>query len=562
MSAQVSHAAPDARPDDPAEVPWRRLDARMIWVDAVRALLSLTPGGLAVTVFGVEPDSSMIWPVVIIAVVGVAHAAADLLRWVKTRYRVTREHVERRTGLLVRSYRSVRRDRIRSVDTTAKLRHRLAGLRLVTIGAGQQATAGEAAFALDAVSRGTAEELRHELLGRVPATADAVPYQDRSAMDDSGAAAAGGANGETVIQRIRWSWTFYNVFNLWAFLMAAGILWGGFWLAETFGLEPARLVAALVDWRDLGLAWSIVLGVAAAGVLGVLGLSCNFVAENWRFRLSRTAGEHGTVLRTSQGLFKTREINRDDNRLRGIEISQPLLWRWIGAADTNVISTGLAGFNVAKMENPASMILPRTPIGVARRVAAAVLGDEARPLDAPLRRHPGAALRRRALRAVLVSGAVVGGLAWMGATVGFVPGWAWLAGLAVLPLALALAAVAYRALGHALAGRYLVTRSGLMNRSTAALQRRAVIGWTLRQSVLQRRLGLLTVSATTAAGHGAYAVTDADADDALALADTAVPGLLAPFLDRRLHLGLASPHPRLRERAIDRATRNSTTATS
>ena len=106
-----------------------------------------------------------------------------------------------------------------------------------------------------------------------------------------------------------------------------------------------------------------------------------------------------------------------------------------------------------------------------------------------------------------------------------------------VPLAVALALDAYRGLGHALSGRYLVTRSGTVRRSTAALERAGVIGWTVGQSVFQRRAGLLTVTATTAAGGGAYTVYDADAAEGLIFAAEAVPGLLEPFLERTAHPG-------------------------
>lgn len=447
-----------ARSTGRVDSPWRRLDARMIGVDAVRILLSLIPAAAAAAV-SAQPGS-LLWTALAVAGVGIATSAADLLRWWKTRYRVTDEHVERRTGVLVRRHRSVRRDRVRSVDTTAKLRHRLAGLRLVTITAGQQTAAGEAALSLDAVSRETAEALRRELLGRAPAVATtSTSAAGRGEQRDR--TLDGGPHGERVIQRIRWSWVVYNVFNVWAFLMAAGLLWGAYWLAQSLGLDVAGFAAGLLDWRSLGWTWSVLIGLAAVGAIGVVG--------------------------------------------------------------------GLSGFNVAKMENPASLILPRGPVTVARRVAAAVLDDGVRPMDAALRRHPRAALRRRAVWAALLTGAVTGVLAWAGATVGFVAGWAWLAGPAALPVTLGLAVVAYRALGHALVGDYLVTRAGLNSRTTAALQRRAVIGWTLRQSVFQRRLGLVTVTATTAAGRERYSLVDADADEAVAFAEEAVPGLLAPF---------------------------------
>jgi putative membrane protein len=78
-----------------------------------------------------------------------------------------------------------------------------------------------------------------------------------------------------------------------------------------------------------------------------------------------------------------------------------------------------------------------------------------------------------------------------------------------------------------------------------ALHRRAVVGWTVRQSVFQRRAGLVTVVGTTAAGSGAYAVRDAAQQDGLTLADAAVPGLLRPFL-----VGADVPEPAVPGRPV------------
>ena len=52
----------------------------------------------------------------------------------------------------------------------------------------------------------------------------------------------------------------------------------------------------------------------------------------------------------------------------------------------------------------------------------------------------------------------------------------------------------------------------------------------MQQSWFQRRAGLATLVATTAAGHQAYAALDIPEELAVALADAAVPGLLTPFL--------------------------------
>jgi putative membrane protein len=64
-----------------------------------------------------------------------------------------------------------------------------------------------------------------------------------------------------------------------------------------------------------------------------------------------------------------------------------------------------------------------------------------------------------------------------------------------------------------------------------------VIGWRIRQSPLQRRAGLATLEAVTAAGAGGYAIPDLAAPDAVALADAAMPGLLP----RTSHPGTSEP---------------------
>lgn len=493
-----TRAEPAAAPA--AEAPWRRLAGRMIWVDALRVVLGLLPGVIALFVLGVEPNLGTLAPLAGLAAWGLGSAGADVLRWITTRYRVTGEYVERRTGLFVRTSRTMRRERVRSVDADARLLQRMAGLRRVTIGAGQVSTALEPALVLDAVSLRDARELRRELTSAAEEETDA-----------------------RVFARLEWSWIWYNLFGIWAYLAAAGVLWGGYWTAAMFGLDPAAWVGGLADWEALGWGWTIAIAVVAVGLLGVLAMAVSFCTEHAHFRLERVPGEEGTVLRTTQGLLKTREVNRDDRRLRGVAVSEPLLWRWMRMADTTTITTGLSVWSSA------NTILPRGPRRVAWRVAAAVLGEEPSPLQTPLRRHPRAALRRRLAWAALTTAGVAGPLWWLGRVTGL-PGevW-WITALVLGPLALALAWCGYRALGHAVAGRYLVVRSGAVSRATSALRRSAVSGVRVRQSLLQRRLGLATVTAATAAGNGTYAALDLAAAEAVDLADAALPGVLAPF---------------------------------
>lgn len=510
----------DEQGDEPGGPGWLRLDHRTIGVNLLRLALTLLPAVVALVLVGARPVD--VWPVIAVAVFGIARSLADIVRWITTRYRLTEEYVERRTGLFVRTFRSVRRDRIRSVDADARLLQRLVGLRRVTIGAGQMNTANESALRLDAVSKSAALGLRGELLG----VGEREEPDERAAPDAAvaGQQRVGGTPGEVqVFARLRWWWVFYNMLSVWAYLMAFGLLWSAYWTTTAFGFDARGWIEGFADWEALGGWWSLAIGLAATGALGVLGMAVTFFTEHAHFRLERVRVEGGTVLRTTQGLFKTREITRDDNRLRGAALSEPLLWRWIRMADTSVITTGLS------MWSSSATILPRGPRGVARPVVGAVLGETDSPLEAPLRQHPGTALRRRLVWAALVTAAVVGLLGWLGATTDISARAWWATGLALTPLALALAAVGYRALGHAVTGPYLVVRAGAVSRVTSALRVGAVSGVRVRQSVLQRRLGLATVVATTAAGHGSYAARDMAVGEAAEFAEAVLPGQVAPF---------------------------------
>jgi len=88
----------------------------------------------------------------------------------------------------------------------------------------------------------------------------------------------------------------------------------------------------------------------------------------------------------------------------------------------------------------------------------------------------------------------------------------------------------YRSLGHTIVDGRVVFRQGSLVRRRYMIDGAGVVGWNLRQSFFQRRSGLVTLTATTAAGRQAYPVADLAAGSALRLADAALPGLLDDFL--------------------------------
>ncbi|MGW1011675.1 PH domain-containing protein [Streptomyces termitum] len=496
---------------DPDGEEWRRLDRRTLLVTA--AVLAGVAGGAGVPVAaglaGDRPLAQAVgWVLAGALLLILAGTAGDWVRWRRTRYRIGPDRVDLRTGLLLLKSRSLARDRIRSVDLTANPLQRVLGLTKVRIGTGESTGGGESTLELELVTRAEGERLRRTLLAR-------------AAVPDAG--------HDGVLAVLDPRWIRYAPVSFVAPALGGAAVGAVMQVSEWFGAQ-----AEVLDWigdrfRDVSLPWMIVdlvLLATLAGAVGALGL---WVEMWWNHRLER---EPGGTLRVRRGLFTSRSVTLEERRLRGVELVEPLGVRLFGAARLDAVATGLTEDDEDK-HTDLKALLPAVPRAVADRVAAEVLRETTAPTSAPLAAHPPAARVRRlrwALAAVLAPAAL---LALLGALLTPVllyvaAGWT----VVLTPLALLLARDAYRSLGHALAGGHLVGRSGTVRRSTVALRRTGIIGWTVRQSYFQRRAGLLTLTATTAAGEGAYAVLDVGESAGLALADEAVPGLLRPFLER------------------------------
>jgi putative membrane protein len=230
-----------------------------------------------------------------------------------------------------------------------------------------------------------------------------------------------------------------------------------------------------------------------------------------------------------RGLITTRAVTIEERRLRGVELAEPLLLRAVRGARCIAIATGLrAGRG---RERGGSLLLPPAPRAVARRVAADVLRTD-ESLTCPLTRHGPRAERRRYTRALLPCVPVVVALLVLAAILDW-PAWAFVLALLPLPAAAALAYDRVRSLGHAVTSTALVACAGSLVRRRSMLAREGIIGVNLSRSFFQRRAGLVTLTATTAAGDQSYTVLDVTPDEALRVAEAAVPGLLQPFVAER-----------------------------
>ncbi|WP_329616935.1 PH domain-containing protein [Streptomyces brevispora] len=508
--ASTEQEATGGGPAAPAD--WRRLDRRTV------LLAALLTGGVAAgaavpTTLGLSGrlgfGPAVAWVLTGAALLIAFGAGADYVRWRRTRYRVGADRVELHTGLLLVKKRSLARERIRSVDLTAHLLQRVLGLVTVRIGTGEH-TGGESTLELDPVLRAEGERLRRALLER-------------------GLTATSGSHREGELVSLDPRWIRYAPLSFVAPALGGAAAGAVLQVSDWFGAQ-----GQVIDWvgdryRDTSLLSVLVLlavAVVLAGVVGALGL---WVEMWWNYRLER---EPGGTLRIRRGLLTSRSVSIEERRLRGVDLVEPFGIRLLGAARIDAITTGLAKDD-EEQHGDHNTLLPAAPRLVADTVAAAVLRETTSPTGAPLTAHPTAARGRRLRRALWAVLVLVLVLALLGVLLTPVLLWVALGCAAVgLPAGVLLARDAYRGLGHALSGDYLVTRSGALRRSTAALERAGVIGWTVRQSYFQRRAGLLDITATTAAGAGAYTVYDVDAAEGLDFASEAVQGLLEPFLER------------------------------
>jgi putative membrane protein len=116
--------------DRGSDTGWLRLSPRSLVVRPLTDLVRLLPLLAGLLILHSRTGSSLIWGVL----ASVAAVVTGLVHWITTRYRITDERVYMRRGLLSTKVLSVARDRIRTVDVTARLLHRMLGVCRVSIG--------------------------------------------------------------------------------------------------------------------------------------------------------------------------------------------------------------------------------------------------------------------------------------------------------------------------------------------------------------------------------------------------------------------------------------------
>jgi putative membrane protein len=500
---------------------WRRLDRRMLLIHPIQEIPRALPALLAAFVAGNGSGKGLIWSAAALAIT----LAFAFSRWFTTRYRLTEDRAEVSSGLFRRRVRAVSRDRIRTVDVTARAMHRLLGLARVEIGTGRSDREEGGGVRLDGLTAAEAAALREELLHRrsrthaVPSNADADAETPLDAPAEP---------PEIELARLDPAWVRYAPFTLSGVVSVGVVIGFAFNILNEAGFDledwgPARDLA-----DSLGHAPVVLVAVALAAlalVAVVIASTVGYALSFWDFRLTRHPG--GT-LHVSRGLITTRATTIEERRLHGAEISEPLLLRVVAGARLIAIATGLRVGRGA--ERGGSLLVPPAPRAEVQRVAAEVIGT-AEPLTCPLVAHGPRARARRFTHALAAWALLAAALAIGRWAIGG-PWWLPVLALALLPIAPLLAADRYRNLGHAVSGGRLVAGGGSLIRRRSAVAAEGIIGWNLERSFFQRRAGLATLTATTAAGEQHYDVQDVEIEEALRVADELLPGLAEPFLER------------------------------
>ncbi len=289
-----------------ADSEWRRLNARMLLIHPIKEIGRFFPALVGVFFIGNTSGQGHWWALGAGALV----IAMALLRWVTTRFRITPEKIEVRTGLFRRKALAASVDRVRTVDLTSNILHRALGLAKVEIGTAS--TGRDDRLTLDALPKADAQQLRIDLLHRrTPTTATpAGPLASGKVVAIPTTLPDATAPTEHLILRLDPKWIRYAPLTL-SGVISGLIIIGFAWriLNEIGGHidkiaaieQTTHALAKLSTWVAVAVVTVVLLLIVT--LLSVAG----YVLAFWKFRLSR---HDGGTLHVTRGLLTTRRCAR------------------------------------------------------------------------------------------------------------------------------------------------------------------------------------------------------------------------------------------------------------
>ncbi|GAA2044563.1 PH domain-containing protein [Agromyces tropicus] len=457
-------------------------------------------------VTGLVANGLIGWALLVLVVVIALVVLGFWLAWRMHTFRVTDEALEVRSGILFRSHRSARLDRIQGINVARPVFARLFGAAKLDVSVAGQSGNVELSY----LGSAQADRLRGDLLrlasgarreaAQPPATGDGVPASTATAgpgagptLSDRAGALVGRRVDEFLAPELDPDLApVESVVRIPFGRVIASALLGGsmIWFVA--------VVVAIVVGLSTGSLWVLFTFVPAA--IGVVSYLWTRITGSLRYTIAGTPDG----VRIGSGLLSTANQTIPPGRVHAIEASQWLLWRAFGWWTVRV---NVAGQSVGANGDAArrTLVLPVGTADDVRRVIGLLAPDAIAELDPVLD----------------------AGLTGTGPHDGFTPAprrAAW-----IRPFS-------WRRIGLGIVGGTALLRRGWLLRSLALVPLARMQSVAVASGPLRRGLGLASVRIHTVAGPvtaEAPALDRADADDAYArIADEAIERALRDRSDR------------------------------
>lgn len=496
--------------------------------------LKMASGLVVLMAFGLAGDfiagdlSTLATLVLAAAGILAACLALSLVVWRVRTWELTDEGVVMRWGLLNKRQLTIPYEHIHTADMSSELLDRLFGLMTLDLDTGAAAAEGDAAR-MRGLRAGEAEALRAELFRRKRAAAapagekDGAPDASGDAVADERPLATFELTGRQLLLAAASQTSAASQAVALVVLLVNGlnqlIEWGVLDLAGTGDELVATALPALVPAVVAVVLAAIVLGAAVSFVLGLVRYA-GYRVERYA---DRVVVEHGLLSRSS------RTVAAD--RVQHVVVRQGVIRQLIGYAEVYVQVVSAPG--EADGEPSGSVLLhPFVRMGKLDAFLAEVLPAYAGVLGQVDLRCLGPVARRRAVvRAAIwwpFATAIFFGVHWLFGLSGLLASAGWLLGpllVAAVLLSVVLLAglvvdalLAWRGARYGHTARELVLVSGGFTRRTTIAPRSHLQRVQVSASPFQRRAGVATLSARTAASDAeGLELRDVPADDADAL---------------------------------------------
>jgi putative membrane protein len=402
-----------------------------------------------------------------------------LVRYFTFSYRIEAGELITRQGIFERTERHIPLERVQEVRIEQGVLHRLFGVVEATVEtAGGQGPEAQ----LSVLSRQEAERLRQAVVTGAPRRAAqpaAVATPDSSLLhrlDLRDLVLAGVTSNHLVSALVL-------VGTLWAFV--DDVLPRNFY--ERLAASVEQAAEGMVRQGAAAAIAAAVVGIVALFIVGAMASVIGSVVLFYGFTLSQT----GEDLRRSYGLFTRRSSSLPRRRIQVLEVRETLLRRIFSLASLRADTAGGGGQNREESKGGRDVLLPVARRDDADALLKVIFPDlEAGPLNWV--RVSKLAIIRGALIGSLACLIVAGGMYWyQGGAAGLWP-------LLFIPLVIWGSALGHRNLGYHVEEGYFRTRRGWPGRSTHIVPIRNAQAIAVRQSPLDRRLGLATLVVDTA----------------------------------------------------------------